>query len=121
MTLSGSSALALTYDAHYETTAGLNDVTGGWSGSYGGGVNRLTLNVSTTGVLTGSSSAGCGYSGSMQPRSADPALFDIRFTETCVIGTPVTLEGIATVNAAKTGLSFAVTSTDLSKGALFAG
>lgn len=117
---SGNRSLTLVYDARYETIASLADVTGSWSGLYGG-VSMLTLTISSTGVLTGSSSTGCNYSGSLQPRSADPSVFDVRFTETCVAGTPVTLEGIATVNAAKTGLSFALVTVDSTQGALFAG
>lgn len=119
--LSGNSTLNLAYDVRYETTASMSDVTGSWSGLYGGGVHQLTLNISATGVLAGSSTTACSYSGSLQPRSADPAVFDVRFTETCVVGTPVTLEGIATVNASKTGLSFAVVSSDGINATLFVG
>jgi len=118
---SGGNSLNLSYNSQYEVPASSNDAAGSWKGTYGGGASSLNLTVSSVGVLSGSSSTGCTYSGSLQPRSADPAVFDIRFNETCVTGATTSLEGIATFNTLKTGISFAVTTSDKSRGALFAG
>lgn len=118
---SGTSSLNLVYDIRYDTTASLNDAIGSWRGSYGGGTSSLIMTIAATGVLNGSSTTGCSYSGSLQPRSADPAVFDVRFTETCLATVAKNLEGITTINAAKTGISFAVTTADKTQGALFNG
>lgn len=113
----------LAYDGQYDKPASLSDAVGTWSGSFGGGTRTLTV-AATTGALTGSSTTGCNYSGELQIRAADPALFDVSFTESCPTANPPTstfLSGIATVNAAKNALSFAVTTNDKKSGALFVG
>ena len=120
-TASGNTNLVLAYDPRYETPATLNDAVGSWTGSFDNGSGSRTMNVAATGALTGSSTTGCTYAGTVQPRTADPALFDLSFTETCVVGGSSSFSGIATVNAAKTGISFAVTTADKTSGALFVG
>ncbi len=79
------------------------------------------MNIAPTGLLTGSSTTGCNYTGSILPRTSDPAVFDLAFTESCLVGAAKELAGIATVNAAKTSIFFAVTTADNSQGALFSG
>jgi hypothetical protein len=123
-TKSGNSSknFILAYDAQYEKTASLSDAVGSWVGSYGN--STLTMNVVSTGSLSGTSTTGCKYSGTLMPRSADQAVFDVNVTESCgVDASPVvrTLSGIATVNAAKTALSIAATTADKASGALFVG
>ena len=119
----GSSALGnLVYDTHYDAVASQSDVGGSWSGAFGAGSSTLTLTIDgTTGVVSGSNTNACTYSGSANPRTADPALFDVSLTETCLVGTPAHLSGIATVNAAKSVISVAVTTADKASGALFVG
>lgn len=122
LTTAGSSTnFNLTYDPRYETTASLSDAAGSWTGSFNSGSGTRTMNISATGALTGSSTTGCTYTGTVQPRTADPALFDLSLTETCVVGNSTSFSGIATVNAAKTSLSFAATTADKTSGALFVG
>ena len=113
--------LNLTYNTLYEVPAKQADAVGVWTGSFGGNSSNCTLTVVTTGVLTGSSTTACSYSGTVQPRTVDPAVFDVNFTETCVGGGVTVLSGIATVNAAKTAMSIAATAADKASGALFIG
>ena len=119
---SGTTTLTnLAFNPRYETAALQADATGSWTGSFGGNSSSRTMIIAATGALTGTSTTGCSYGGTMLPRPADPALFDVNVTETCVVGSPTVLSGIATVNAAKTTLSLAVTTTDKARGALFMG
>jgi hypothetical protein len=118
---SGSSTLGLLYNSQYDIPASLNDAVGSWKGGYGNSGSTLTMTVTSAGVLSGTSSTGCSYSGTLQPRSADPAVFDLGFTKICLVGAAKTLGGVATVNAAKTSLFFAVTTADKTQGALFTG
>jgi hypothetical protein len=117
---SGSSSFAVTYDTRYDTVASLSDAAGTWTGSYTGN-GSLTMTITPTGALSGTSTTGCSYNGSLQTRAADPAVFDLGFTETCPVGAAKQLAGIATVNTAKTALSVAVTTSDRAQGALFTG
>lgn len=113
----------LAYDGQYDKPASLNDAVGSWNGSFGVGTRTMTV-AATTGALTGTSTTGCNYLGELQIRAADPALFDVNFTETCPTANPPTYSsfaGIATVNAAKNSISFAVTTNDKKSGALFMG
>jgi hypothetical protein len=119
--VSGSASMALAYSPEYETTATLADAAGNWVGSYNGGASSATIAIAENGALTGSSTTGCTYSGTMQMRSTDPALFDVSFTESCVDGDSKALAGIATVNAARTSLSLAATTDDRLVGMLFLG
>ena len=123
---SGSTALTLAYNkTRSETPANLADAVGVWKGSYNGGSIVSTLTVaSTTGAVSGSSTTGCTYSGTLMPRQADPAFFDVNFTESCPAfagTTVVTLSGIAILNETANALSFAATSVDKASGAMFTG
>lgn len=126
-TLSGSmspvsNSFILAYNTRYETIASLTDAAGSWLGSYGS--STLTLNVASTGSLSGNSTTGCKYSGTLMTRSSDPAVFDVNFIETCgVNANPAVkaLSGIATINAAKTAISIATSTADKASGALFVG
>jgi hypothetical protein len=121
---SGSTALSLAYDPRYETAAKLTDAVGSWTSSFGDGSSTLTMDISASGVLAGTSTTACSYNGTLQPRTADPAVFDVSFTESCLVGASRTLSGIATVGAEKTSLFFAATTADKTSktsGALFVG
>ena len=112
----------LAYNTRYETPATQAEAVGSWTGSFGANSGAWTMAVSATGVLTGDTTTSCKYSvGVMQPRPADPAFFDVSFTETCVVGAPNVLSGIASINAAKTGIVIAVTTADKTGLALYVG
>jgi len=118
---SGTTTLTnLAYNPLYGTPATQADAVGVWTGSFGGNSSNRTMNIAATGELTGTSTTGCSYAGTMLPRTADPALFDVNVTESCVDGRLTVLSGIATVNAANY-LSMAVTTADKASGALFMG
>lgn len=115
----------LSYNSAYETAAPLSDAVGSWQGSYNNGAKTVTLTVAaTTGAISGTSSTGCSYAGTLQPRTADPSVYDVAYAETCGVSpsqTTVSLSGIGRVNTAKTALMIAVTTADKAQGALFAG
>ena len=122
ITTSGTSNQNLVYDTRYDTTtASLTDAAGTWTGIYGSGASKLTLTLAGSGALIGNSTTGCNYIGIMQTRPADPSVFDLNITETCLVGPAKALSGIATLNTAKTGISLAVTTADKTQGALFTG
>lgn len=115
----GAPGYTLAYNKSYETAAKLSDVAGRWNASFGGGALQLALDFSAAGALTGSSSAGCTYSGSVVPHPAAIAVFNLSLAETCA-GTPAQqFAGIATLNEARTLLSAAFTTPNLSAGGLF--
>ena len=74
----------LSYQSSYETAAPLSNAVGSWQASYNGGANVVTLTVAaTTGLISGSSTTGCSYSGTLQTRAADPSVYDVSYAETC--------------------------------------
>jgi hypothetical protein len=112
--------VTLAYNAAYETPASLADATGHWTGTFGGGANGLNLDVAGTGSITGSSTAGCTYTGTLVPHAAN-AVFDLLLAENC-FGTIVNLQGISTISTSKTSLFLTFTSTpDKARGGLFVG
>ena len=86
---------------------------GRWSGALG--ANSLLWDVDGAGKLAGTSTTGCTYSGSITPNANPVAVLDVAVTENCV-GATKNLSGIATLNAAKTGLSLAYTTPDRAQG-----
>ncbi|HIJ88941.1 MAG TPA: hypothetical protein HPP97_14880 [Desulfuromonadales bacterium] len=120
-TASESIDFVFAYNTRYDTPALLADAVGSWTGTFNNGTSSRTMNIATNGALTGTSTTGCSYLGTVSPRSADPAVFDVNYTETCVVGAPTILNGIATLNGAKTGISIPATTIDKSSGALFVG
>jgi hypothetical protein len=113
-----ASGYTLAYNKSYETAAKLPDVAGRWTASFGGGSLQLTLDFSATGALTGTSTSGCTYTGSVVPHPAAVAVFNLALVEACV-GASVPYTGIVTLNEARTVLSAAFTTPSLSAGGLF--
>ncbi len=66
--------------------------------------------VDANGVLSGTSTLGCSYNGSVAPHGS-VAVFDVTLTETCT-GSTTQLSGIAKLNTAKTFLTFGLTTAD---------
>lgn len=112
--------MQLSYNSRYDTAARTADAVGIWQGTYSGGSKVMTITVAQDGAVTGSSSTGCTYNGVLQPRAADPAVFDLAFTERCQ-AVVTALSGIATVNEAKTSLFWAFTTVDRTAGGVFSG
>jgi hypothetical protein len=101
-----SSTLTWVYSKAYEAAATQASVQGRWSGVQG--AVSLIWDIDSTGKLAGTSTTGCTYSGTITPNANPVAVLDVTMTENCA-GTSKTLSGIATLNAAKTGLSVAYT------------
>lgn len=101
-----ATAVTWTYNKTYETPATQASVQGRWSGAQGADV--LTWDVDANGALAGTSTTGCTYSGTLKPNANPVAVLDVAVTELCA-GVSKALSGIATVNAAKSGMSVAYT------------
>lgn len=99
-------AVIWTYSKTYETPAVQGSVQGRWSGQQG--ADSLLWDIDAAGKLAGTSTTGCTYSGSITPNANPVAVLDVALTENCA-GASKTLSGIATLNAAKTGMSLAYT------------
>lgn len=109
----GAAGYTLAYSSAYETPANLADVTGRWRTSFAGGTLVLTLDVASSGAITGSNTSGCNYSGSLAPHAGGVAVYDLRLTEACPNVAAVQFTGIATLYANKTILSAGFASNDL--------
>lgn len=107
-------ALLLTRSDVFTAPTNLADVQGDWRASVGSKVVTVSLNLTTGGTLSGTSSTGCTYSGTLAARS-DASAYNASVTETCS-GTSVSFGGIATYRAAQASaaaaLTMALTSTD---------
>lgn len=68
----------------------------------------MNWDIDSAGKLAGTSTTGCTYSGTITPNASPVAVLDVTIVENCA-GTSRTLRGIATLNAAQTGLSAAYT------------
>ncbi|MGE4241863.1 hypothetical protein [Ramlibacter sp.] len=113
----GTPAHSFAYNTAYETPATAADATGRWRASIAGGTLTITLDVASTGNLTGTNTSGCNYTGSLAP-VAGVAVYQLQLTEACTART-VQYGGVATLNAAKTSLSIALAATDLTTATLF--
>jgi len=89
------------------------DATGTWSTTVGSAI-LVQWTLGADGLLNGTSSAGCIYSGKL---TAQPTLqvFDAQVTESC-LGTPAVFNGIATVSADKKAMKFLATTADETRG-----
>lgn len=114
-----TAAYTLAYDRSYESPAQAAAVTGRWTAGFGSGAVVLTLDVGSTGALTGTSTGGCGYSGTLAPHRAGVAVFDVALVESCTGVAPQSFAGIATVNAARTLLSAALVTSSQSAALVF--
>lgn len=114
-------AFSFSYAARYETPASLTDIAGTWVGTKGGGAVVVNWGIDSSGVLSGSSTSGCGYTGAVAVHSVPVAVgvFDLTLSETCTeLGVSATknFAGIVTLNAAKTAANFAFTTSSGSEG-----
>ncbi|WP_291434318.1 hypothetical protein [Acidovorax sp.] len=107
-TLTQSDALA--------TPAVQAEVQGSWSATLGGNAQTVQWSLAATGGLTGSSTTGCTYVGSVAA-IASTAAYSVSFNESCADGSKTAFGGVGTLNAAKNGLTVVVASADESRGA----
>lgn len=101
-------AVTWTYNKAYETPVTQASAQGNWRSPAGSSIS-LSWTIDSNGSLsTASSSTGCSYSGKITPNPGAPAVLEVAVTETCA-GVAQVLAGVATLNAAKTGMSLAYT------------
>lgn len=85
--------------------ASLTDSAGSWTGSVGNGAQTLSLSIAgDTGTLSGASTTGCTYTGSLTAISNANA-FTSTLDESCPDGSITRFEGIATLNGSKNRLT----------------
>ena len=94
-----------TYNARYDTPLPVADFAGRWTGTAGGQTVSATWNITAAGALTGTSSTGCTYTGTLAPQSPAVAVVSVSVAENCA-GTSQTYTGIATMNEPRTQTSF---------------
>jgi hypothetical protein len=104
---------SLAYSKAFETPARLADAAGRWSAAAGQGAVRVTLDVGVTGVISGSSTSACAYTGSLAAHPAGIAVFNL-----CLNQAATSLSGIATLNAANNQLTLAFTTANGSQAGL---
>lgn len=110
------STLTLTQSDAMSGVAANVDASGTWKAS--AGAVDITWTLTDAGAITGSSTAGCSYTGNTTTPTT-VKLYRVSFTETCS-GTATAFSGIATVNTDKTRLTVTATTTADAKGtALF--
>ncbi len=110
----------LTYNASFDAPATQATVVGRWNATFATGAVRLTLDISAAGAITGSSTAGCTYTGSTTVHPANIAVFNLSLTETCVGQAARSYSGIATLNDLRTVLSAAYLTPDGALAGIFA-
>lgn len=95
------------------------DAAGNWTATTGGGARTVTWTVAASGAVSGSSTTGCTYSGTLAAM-ANASAYTAAVREACADGVISQYSGIATLNPAKNALSMVATSADESAGvALF--
>mgnify|MGYP001401706721 CR=1 FL=1 len=106
----------LTQSDTLATPAVQADVVGNWSATSGGSAQTMQWSLNTTGSMTGTSTTGCTYAGSVAA-IASTAAYSVSFSESCADGNKTAFNGVGTLNAAKNGLTVVVTSADETRGA----
>ncbi len=112
-----SGALLLTRSDELKAAASQSAITGNWTASVGGQSVTLAWSIAADGTLSGPSSTGCSYSGSITARS-DATAYNASLTETCN-SVSNNFSGIATYRAAQdstpAALTLAMNSSDVSQ------
>lgn len=86
------------------------DAAGAWRASFGQNAAAINWSVSPQGVITGSSTTGCVWSGGILAQS-NATVYRLSITESCT-GSSAALAGIATLNPAKTQLTVVATTAN---------
>lgn len=113
----GSSTWAWQSNASYKTAALASDLVANWTGTAAGKTVSYSWTVDGNGAVSGSSTPGCSYSGTLKPHAAGVAVFDVSVTESCS-GITKSLTGIATLTSAKSALAVAYTTTGDAEGSV---
>ena len=105
----------LTQSDTLATPAVQAEVQGNWSATVGSNAQTVQWSLTTTGSMTGTSTTGCTYAGSVAAL-ASTAAYGVSFNESCADGSKTTFNGVGTLNVAKNGLTVVVASADESRG-----
>lgn len=92
------------------------DVAGTWKATAGGNAQTVSWTVAASGAVSGSSTTGCTYTGTLTAMG-NASAYTAAFRETCSDGASTQFNGIATLNSTKNALSVVATSADESVGA----
>lgn len=101
------------YNKAYDTPVAQTSVQGHWSGKLGADI--LSWDFDAAGKLTGTSTTGCSYSGTLTVNPTASAVLDAAMTENCA-GNILSLSGIATLGADKAHISLAYTTAGAAQG-----
>lgn len=111
------------YNADYEKTATLASIVGNYTGkSSASATEVLTLNLASTGALTGSGTSGCSFSGTVSPRSKGN-VYDVsaKFNGSPCAAGYGSVSGIIYYDAASKRLYSAMLDSGRSSGFIFLG
>ena len=97
--------LTWSYSTRYDTALPVANFAGRWTSTADQQRFAVTWDFAAGGTLTGTSSTGCTYTGSLAPLAQPVAVLTASIVETCA-GASTTLTGVATMNDAKTRASF---------------
>lgn len=121
MTLTGlpSGTLALAQTDAFTSAAVQADAAGAWKATVGSNAQSVSWTVAASGAVSGSSTTGCTYAGTLAAMT-NASAYTASVKETCSDGISNQFNGIATLNSAKNALSMVATNADESAGvALF--
>lgn len=93
------------YNARYDTTLPLADFAGRWSSTAGGQRIAATWDITAAGAVTGTSSTGCTYTGTLAAHPQAASLASLALSENCA-GRTLAYAGVANLNEARTQASF---------------
>ena len=117
-TVTGNAASTFDWTAvsGFTTAAQQADVAASWRGTVGAGAVQVTWTISGTGAVTGTSTTGCAYTGTVTP-NAGIAVYNVTVAEDCA-GTVKNMSGIATLASNKTSLRVVFTADSEASGGL---
>ena len=98
---------SLAYQSRYDTPVTLANFAGTWSATLGPGTVNWT--ISSAGVISGTRTTGCTYTGQVSLRTEARAVADAVITESCPAVTQ--LSGVAVKTSDNTGITLLLTTT----------
>ncbi|MBV7541660.1 hypothetical protein [Acidovorax sp. sic0104] len=112
-------SLALAQADALTAAAAQADAAGTWKATTGGNAQTVTWTVAASGAVSGSSTTGCTYTGTLAAQ-ANVTVYTAAVRESCSDGVSTQYNGVATLNPARNALTMVATSADESVGvALF--
>jgi hypothetical protein len=98
VSFSGVAPAAGSTNYRYNTAANLTDIAGSWAGTNMGGVTS-NYTISVGGTFSGTNQFGCGFSGTVTPRTSGKNVFDVSLinntSDTCGAASGLTGRGVA--------------------------